>query len=170
MKYFCSFSSGGTFGTSTVTYTYTDGTAQNPSDYTINTTALTFSPGEEQKFIQVQIVDDKLSEFQETFRLDLTGISGPAALGAITRINITIETSDNPYGLFGMFNTSLSISVVNPNVSRVISFPVYRKDGALSSSEVTYKTSSLSPLLLLLFPHIHYCWAVFFISLNEADA
>ena len=119
-----------------MTYTYTDGTAQNPSDYTVTGSRLTFAPGDTQKFIQVQLKDDSISEFQENFRLDLTSISGPAALGSITRMNITIETSDNPYGLFGIYNTSLSVSVANPNVSRMISFPVYRKDGALSTSEV----------------------------------
>ena len=119
-----------------MTYTYTDGTALNPSDYTVTGSRLTFAPGDTQKFIEVQLKDDRIPEFQENFRLDLTSVSGPAALGPITRINITIETSDNPYGLFGIYNTSLSVSVANPNVSRVISFPVYRKDGALSTSEV----------------------------------
>ena len=98
---------------------------------------MTFTPGEKQKFIQVKLNDDRIAEFQENFRLDLTSISGPAALGSITRINITIETSDNPYGLFGLFNTSLSVSVVNPDVNRIISFPVYRKDGALTSIQVS---------------------------------
>ena len=138
----CSFiffkflSQGGTFGTSIVTYTHTDGTALNPADYSVTGATLTFAPGESQKFIQVQIKDDRLSEFQENFRLDLTSISGPAVLGSITRLNITIETSDNPFGLFGIFNTSLSVSVENPNASQSISFPVYRKDGTLSRSEV----------------------------------
>lgn len=143
---------GGTFGTNVVTYTYTDGTASNPTDYTVSGTTLTFAPGERRKFISVQLKDDRLSEFQEWFRLDLSSIAGDGTLGALTRLNVTIETSDNPYGLFGIFNTSLSVFVENPNASRVISFPVYRKDGTLSSSQVyCLFHSCISNYALLLF-------------------
>ena len=127
---------GGTFGTSVVSYTYTEGTAKNPADFTVSGSTLTFSPGETQKFIPVTIVNDKLAEFQETFQLNITSINGLAAMGAIKTMTITIETSDNPYGLFGIYNTSLSMTVANPATDRVLSFPVSRIDGNLGVVQV----------------------------------
>ncbi len=117
-------------------YAYTSFNATNPADFTVIGTSLTFAQGERQKFITVNIVDDRISEFQESFSLDLTSITGKARLGSKTRLTITIETSDNPYGLFGIFNTSLSVSIPNPVVNQNLSFPLSRVDGALGRSEV----------------------------------
>ena len=134
--YFLTPLAGGTFGTSVVSYTYTEGTAKNPADFTVGGSTLTFSPGEIQKFIPVTIVNDKLAEFQETFQLSITSINGLAAMGSIKTMSITIETSDNPYGLFGIYNTSLSVTVANPATDRVLSFPVSRIDGDLGVVQV----------------------------------
>ncbi len=110
--------------------------ATNPDDFTVVGSSLTFSPRETQKFITVNIIDDKISEFQEHFSLDLASVTGKASLGSKRRIVVTIETSDNPFGLFGIFNTSSSISIANPDTSRILSFPLSRIDGAISRSEV----------------------------------
>ena len=127
---------GGRFDESTVSYTYSPGNALSPADFTVPGSSLTFAQGVQQMFIVVQIVDDKISEFQETFSLNLTGVTGKASLGSKRTLTVTIETSDNPFGLFGLFNTSLSVSVANPDSNRVLSFPLSRIDGALGQSQV----------------------------------
>ena len=63
-------------GTSVVTYSTANGTAVAPDDYAaINGGTVTFSPGDSVKTIAVQVIADTLAEPDETFSLNITGIS-----------------------------------------------------------------------------------------------
>lgn len=56
-----------------VNYTTTDGTAVAGSDYVATTGTLTINPGEINKGISVQVLDDNLDEIDETFFVNLSG-------------------------------------------------------------------------------------------------
>jgi hypothetical protein len=72
-------------GTSTATYTTSDGTAHAPGDYTAKTGTVIFRPGEQYKFINVSLKDDRIPEPTEYFFVTLsnpspgTTISYPAS-------------------------------------------------------------------------------------------
>ena len=64
----------------TVTAATANGTATAPADYTANSVALTFAPGETTKNVVVQVAGDVLDEPDETFTMGLTG-AGNATVG-----------------------------------------------------------------------------------------
>ena len=82
------------------------------------------------------ILDDRIAEFQESFQLHLTSITGKSSLGSRRQFTVTIETSDNPHGLVGVYNSSRSISVENPVNASLVSFPLTRVDGTNGKIEV----------------------------------
>eukprot|EP00794_Sanderia_malayensis_P009868 gene9868-10878_t len=134
---------GGSFGSSTVYYTVNEMNATSPDDFTVVGTSLTFAGGERLKFITVNIINDRISEFQERFSLVLTSITGKANLGVKTRIILTIETSDNPYGLFGIFNTSLKVQWKLIRITQ--SSSAITEDITPASGSVIFETTERGP-------------------------
>ena len=72
----------GSSGAVAVDYTTRDGTAIAGQDFTGTSGRLQFAAGETSKTIVVGLRTDALSESNETFTVDLTGVSGGATLGA----------------------------------------------------------------------------------------
>ena len=73
----------------TVAYATSDGTAEEPSDYTETSSTLTFTPGEMEKRIRVPVLDDTVNESDETFTVTLSApqnatVERPVATGTIT--------------------------------------------------------------------------------------
>jgi large repetitive protein len=66
--------------TVTVNYATANGTAASGSDYTAGSGTLTFSPGETQKTVSVTVVQDAVSEADETILLNLSNQSVNVAL------------------------------------------------------------------------------------------
>jgi hypothetical protein len=64
----------------TVPYATTDGSATAPADYTATAGTLTFAPGERSKVVEVPIVNDKLSEGDESFTLNAGAATGTATI------------------------------------------------------------------------------------------
>jgi hypothetical protein len=62
----------------TVSYRTVNGTATASSDYTTATGAITFSPGQITKTITIQVKGDNKRESNETFYVDLFGLSSNA--------------------------------------------------------------------------------------------
>src|SRR6185295_7405600 len=62
--------------TVTVNWATADGTANQPSDYTQGSAALTFNPGETTKTVTVVVNGDTVAEANETFFVNLSGASG----------------------------------------------------------------------------------------------
>ena len=62
--------------TVTVNYTTVDGTAEAGEDYQQTSGALSFAPGETEKYVQVTVIDDEVEDSGETFRLVLSDPSG----------------------------------------------------------------------------------------------
>ena len=59
-----------------------------------------FAPGETCQSISVDVVDDDVPELSEMFEVHLTKPVGGAILGKRKSIDIHIDESDYPYGLF----------------------------------------------------------------------
>ena len=65
----------------------------------------------------------------------LDSVTGGAKLGSPTTVTVTIETSDDPGGLFGFVNAS-QLSLQNPSFSTDISLVIEREGGAEGAVEV----------------------------------
>lgn len=58
--------------------------------------------GEASKAVPIYIINDIYPELEESFLVQLQNeTTGGAKLGALTEAVITIQASDDPYGLFG---------------------------------------------------------------------
>lgn len=85
--------SGSTTGTSTVSYTTSNGTAISGSDYTTATGTLTFPAGSTSQTFMVPIINDNLTEPDETVNLALSAPTG-ATLGTPSTAVLTIANDD----------------------------------------------------------------------------
>ncbi|MFM6369072.1 MAG: Calx-beta domain-containing protein, partial [Dolichospermum sp.] len=80
-------------------YSYSSGDygASSDNDYTTTTGTLTFNPGETTKTINVPILDDNFSEFDETFSVTLSNPTGalfiPGQNTGIVTISDTLQSS-----------------------------------------------------------------------------
>ncbi len=86
---------GGSDGIVSVNVATANGTATAGSDYTaLSSTTLTFADGDTTpKIVTVSIIDDVLDEGNETFTVDLSGVTGGASLGTATS-TVTIVDDD----------------------------------------------------------------------------
>ena len=83
-------------GLVTVDYATSDGTATAGQDYTATSGTLTFGSGETEKSFTIPILDDALPEGVEYLRLTLSGLTGPAAFGAINSAVISLIDDETP--------------------------------------------------------------------------
>ena len=63
-------------------------------------------------------------------------MTGGAKLESPTSVTVTIETSDDPGGLFGFMNGS-QLSLVNPSMSKDLNFVIQREGGAEGEVQVS---------------------------------
>jgi ELWxxDGT repeat protein len=83
----------------TVDYVTADGTAVAGIDYTkVNTTTLTFAPGEISKQIVIPLIGDLIDEVDKTFTINLSNPTGDATIGKTTATG-TILNDDTPLSL-----------------------------------------------------------------------
>ncbi len=83
----------GSDGTVSVDYSINEGTAIAGDDFTASSGTLTFAPGETSKEIVIPIIDDLISETDETFSIAIGNEVG-AELGEIRTAIVTIEDND----------------------------------------------------------------------------
>jgi Ca2+-binding RTX toxin-like protein len=83
----------------TVQYSTMDGTAVAGSDYTLTNGTLTFEKGTTHQEIKVPLLDDRLNELDESFKLILSNPE-QAKLGEKTSAEITIKDNDPEPELF----------------------------------------------------------------------
>ncbi len=74
----------------TVQFSASSGTASNGLDYVLVPDTLTFNPGETNKAISIQIINDGVEEADETIIVALTNATGDAQLGANATHTYTI--------------------------------------------------------------------------------
>lgn len=141
---------GGSLGVADVKFSVRNGTAFLGEDFTISSGTVQFSNGQNSSSINIPIIDDDVPEQRDTFTVTLDSVTGGAKLGSPTTVAVTIETSDDPGGLFGFVNAS-QLSLQNPSISTDISFVIEREGGAEGTVEVSskYEFSFLISLSLL---------------------
>lgn len=83
----------GEFGTLTIDYQFSEGSAIEGSDFSASNGTLTFANGETNKSITLNIVDDSAVEHSESFTLQLI-TSNSEILGTHPAIEITINDND----------------------------------------------------------------------------
>ncbi|UCF95114.1 MAG: hypothetical protein JSW39_13505, partial [Desulfobacterales bacterium] len=86
----------GRYGTASVDYVTSDGTAKVGVDYIESSGTLTFEPGETTQAIIVSLVDDGLQEGNKLFKISLSNAGGGALLGLPSSADITIFDDENP--------------------------------------------------------------------------
>jgi hypothetical protein len=84
----------GTTGEVSVTLNLSDGTATEGSDYDGTPITVTFADGETTKIVTIPIVNDTLSEPNETINLTLSNPTNGATLGTQTTASLTIIDND----------------------------------------------------------------------------
>ena len=97
-------------------------------------------------FIQIEIIDDVMPEHREMFSLLLQSVrSCKSRLGDKTKLDVVIETSDNPHGIFGIFNFTQQMRLENPEKKRKVKVPIARVGGKMNAVKVSYKTIIFTP-------------------------
>jgi hypothetical protein len=94
------------FGTASVAYATSNGSAQSPSDYTAQSGTLSLANGQSSATFDVAVADDASSEKDETVNLSLSAPSGGAAsLGSPASAVLTIQNNAAPvFSAVGMTN------------------------------------------------------------------
>uniref|UniRef100_A0A4W3JB69 Adhesion G-protein coupled receptor V1 n=1 Tax=Callorhinchus milii TaxID=7868 RepID=A0A4W3JB69_CALMI len=137
-------------------------TAVSSSDYQSTAGILAFQPGERYKYITINITDDSNPEMPKTFKVELTNSDGEgsgsgdgeldlflpavhvrASLGIASEIIVTIDASDDAYGVFQFSNDSLHVNGTEPEGGHdIVLLQVVRAGGALSQVTLFWEVAS----------------------------
>jgi solute carrier family 8 (sodium/calcium exchanger) len=123
-------------GESTVDYYTVDGTADSPADFVETKGTLVFKDGEDEKVIEVPIVDDDGFEPDENFFVKLCKPSVGKLL--VESVEVTIIDDDEPG--YAALDETLDIT----ETSKEIYVTVYRRRGADGRVTVDYCTEDLT--------------------------
>ncbi|XP_037657723.1 adhesion G-protein coupled receptor V1 [Choloepus didactylus] len=107
-------------------------------DYILHGSSVTFQHGQNLSFINISIIDDNESEFEEPIEILLAGATGGAVLGRLLVSRITIAKSDSPFDVLRFLNQS-KISVPNPNSTMILSLVLERTGGLLGEIQVNWE-------------------------------
>jgi hypothetical protein len=131
---------GGTAGSIEVGYRTIADTAAAESDFIDTESTVQFLPGETEKQIAIELVDDHLFEERERFQLIITELDGDADIGtpASTTISILNDDADSNFATISLESVSHEIRE-NDNQLRVA---VIRQGNLDISASVEYKTLS----------------------------
>lgn len=127
---------GGSLGVVVVGFSVQNGTAILGEDFSESGGTVQFSSGQTTSFINITILDDSVPEQRDYFTVSLDSVTGGAKLASPKTVTITVETSDDPGGLFGFVNSS-QLTLVNPSLSTDLSFVIQREGGAEGEVEVS---------------------------------
>ncbi|XP_008827569.1 adhesion G-protein coupled receptor V1 [Nannospalax galili] len=106
--------------------------------YLLHGSSVTFQHGQNLNFINVSIIDDSESEFEEPIEILLTGASGGAVLGRHLVSTITVAKSDSPFGVIRFLNES-KICIPNPNSTMILHLTLERTGGLLGDVQVNWQ-------------------------------
>ena len=127
---------GGSFGTVTVDYASSDGTAVAGADYTAVIGTLTFADGSTSETFTIDVLEDVEFEGDETVNLSLSNPRGGAGLGAPASAELTIADAV-PEGLAGSLQFSESTYRV-AEFGVVATITVTRVGGSFGTVTVDY--------------------------------
>ena len=124
----------GTYGTTTVAYTTSDGTAQAGVDYTPVSGTVTFTNNQYVGYFQVPIINDSLNEGNETIKLTITSVTGTGTPGTPLTSVLTIINDDTPTLQIAQRTFSVSEGAGNFNI------PVVRSGDPSIPVSINYAT------------------------------
>jgi uncharacterized delta-60 repeat protein len=127
-----------------VTYTTGDGSAVAPGDYTPQSGTITLESGDTTASVSIPIIDDAFAEFDESFKVVLTNVTGGATLanGALTvSAPVTIVDNDFTAGRLNFQATNFNV-MENSNTATIIVTRSGGNVGAISASVTTYDGSA----------------------------
>lgn len=133
---------GGSDGPVTVQYTTSPGSAVTPEDFTTQAGTLSFGPGELNKTITIPIINDNISELDETFDLFLSSPTGGAVLGEQDDTEVLISSNDRQPGTF-QFSSNTYAAAENAGT---LVLTVERVGGADGPATVKYATGKKTAL------------------------
>ncbi|XP_028615942.1 adhesion G-protein coupled receptor V1 [Grammomys surdaster] len=129
---------GGAFADISVKFKAVPVTAAVGEDYSIASSDVVLLEGETTKAVPIYIINDIYPELEESFLVQLLNeTTGGAKLGPLREAVITIEASDDPYGLFGFQNTKFIVEEPEFNSVRV-NLPIIRNSGTLGNVTVQW--------------------------------
>jgi len=102
---------GGSFGSVSIDYATSNGTALAGSDYAFSSGTLTFASGETEKSITIPVLDNFTADGDRSFALSLSDPMGGATLGATAEAEITITDDESPQP--GIVQFALSNILIN---------------------------------------------------------
>ncbi|MGB2982393.1 MAG: Calx-beta domain-containing protein, partial [Candidatus Bipolaricaulia bacterium] len=117
--------------TVTVDYVTSNGTAEQPGDYTLSSGTATFLPGETSKPVTVPTIEDLIDEPQETFGLNLSNVANATIADPLGEGTI-LDDDDAP---------SISIDDVSVAEGDTATFTVTLSNPSASTVTVDYGTS-----------------------------
>jgi hypothetical protein len=115
----------------TVSWATEDLTAVAPSDYTASSGTLTFGPGETSRVIVVPIATDSLNESNQSFRVKLSGATGPAYIVDSTGTGTILDDDPTKFHVDDAFDAESGGS---------LTFKVSRCGNSASNARVDYTT------------------------------
>ena len=127
---------GGSIGTVSATYETVDGTAIAGQNYVATNGTIVFTPGLTTKTITVPIINDSVFESNEVFQVNLTGVSGGAALGTNLTTKVGIVNDD----FAGTFSFKPNTYVQSEDLTNLL-VTVARSGGTASGVTVDYATA-----------------------------
>lgn len=136
--------SNGSTGAVGISYATANGTATAGADYTATSGTLAFADGETSKTITVSILEDTLSEANETLTVTLSSPTGGATLG--TQSSTTVTVIDNDVAPQAQFRMSRSNHRVREgeNTNGQTYLTVVRIGSTAGTGSVQYSTTGLS--------------------------
>uniref|UniRef100_A0A096MK89 Adhesion G-protein coupled receptor V1 n=1 Tax=Rattus norvegicus TaxID=10116 RepID=A0A096MK89_RAT len=129
---------GGAFADVSVKFKAVPITAATGEDYSIASSDVVLLEGETTKAVPIYIIDDIYPELEEAFLVQLLNeTTGGATLGPLREAVITIDASDDPFGLFGFQNTKFIVE--EPEFNSVwVNMPIIRNSGTLGNVTVEW--------------------------------
>lgn len=129
----------GTDGEVSVNYSTSSGSAVSGSDFTAVSGTLTFAPEESYRTIAIPIIDDLISEDEESFEVTLSDPTNEATLGTITTATVTIEDNDAAPASELQFNASTYLVIEETGWAAL---KVVRTGSAAEAASVNFETVS----------------------------
>lgn len=125
----------GKSGDVSIDYEITDISAEQGRDYNVAQTqgTLTFADGEGGKTISISIINDQITEGDESLSIELSNPSGGALLGKQDNLVVTITDNDSP----GIFQFATSDYVANEDMG-TLQIEITRRNGSAAGITVDY--------------------------------